>query len=54
MLFVLGLTFLLGVSSGDESCDDGGAVGTGDRASGHNLQWTKVGLKIYINYMIRI
>ena len=33
---------LLAVSSGDETCHDGGAVGTGDRASGHNLQWTKV------------
>eukprot|EP00088_Acartia_fossae_P047915 TRINITY_DN520_c0_g1_i1.p1 TRINITY_DN520_c0_g1~~TRINITY_DN520_c0_g1_i1.p1 ORF type:complete len:238 (+),score=39.66 TRINITY_DN520_c0_g1_i1:28-741(+) len=40
LLVILALT-LLGVSSGDETCHDGGASGTGDKASGHNLQWTK-------------
>ena len=44
-LVLLGCLCLVlpGVRSG-ETCYDGvgGNLGTGDRASGHNLQWTKV------------
>ena len=38
-----------GVRSG-ETCYEGagGNLGTGDRASGHNLQWTKVIVQSYL------
>ena len=44
-LFLLFLNVGLALSGG-ETCVSEGDTGTGDRASGHNLQWTKVRINI--------
>lgn len=51
LFWIAGLT-LVAMSHGDDTCQKQGASDTGDKASGHNLQWTKV--TIYWGMVSRI